>query len=223
MLVYVDEQPFETKLEPDSTVNELLEEVRASLGGAERLVMEIRADGLDVTGDEYGDTLGKLLKSFGRYDFVTADPRQVVGSALSECQDLLANAADKRTEAIELFTKGDNNMGIGALGGCFRAWQQVHQAICDAMGLLKIDPATLMIEGKALTVVLGDALDQLREVREALVAQDFVLVSDILQYEFDTIIQSWQSAINTILQATAGAPERASAFTHDDSTVNHPQ
>ena len=203
MLVYVDEQPFETKLESEGIIDDLVEEVRASLVGTDLLVMGIRADGLDIAGDDYGETLTKPLESFGRYDFTIADPQRVVCSALLECQDLLAAASTKRAEAVDLFTKGASNDGIRVLGDCCRNWHRVHQAICHAIGLLKIDPDSLMIAGKPVAAVMEEALSQLGQIREALVARDFVLISDVLQYEFDAIVANWRGAIDAITQTTA--------------------
>ena len=208
MLVYVDEQTFETRVTPESTVGELIDAVRASLTETDRLVVGIRADGLDITGDGYGETLDKPVASYSRYDFVTSDPRQVVRDALAECAAVLAEGAARRAEAVDLFTKGDSVAGIAALGECCRAWQQVHEAICNAMGLLGLDPGALDLPEGSLAAALGGTRDQLAQVHEALQAQDFVLISDILQYEFDPIIENWRAAIDAILATTEHAAQR---------------
>ena len=209
MLVYLDEQPFETTLDPENTIRELIDEIRTSLSRTDRLVMGIRGDGLDITGDGYAETLGKPVASFERYDFVTRDPRGVVREALPECHDLLSAAGAKRAEAIDLLTKGDSREGIAALGECCHAWQQVHEAICNAIELLKLDPGAVKLEGGALTTVLAGTRDQLAQIREALQAGDFVLVSDVLQYEFDPVVHRWEAAIHAILETLESAPRRA--------------
>ena len=208
VLIHVDEQAFETQLTPANTIGELIDEVRAGLGGGKRLVVGIHADGLDIAGEGYAKTLDKPLASYGRYDFVTSDPQRVVRDALTECAPVLADAAARRAEAVDLLTKGDNGAGIAALGECCRAWQQVHEAICNAIGLLGLDPGALGLPEGPLSAVLGGTRDQLAQVHEALQAQDFVLLSDILQYEFEPIIENWRAAIDAILETTEAAAQR---------------
>ena len=207
VLAYVDDQVFETRLQPENTVRELVDEVRAGLSRTERLVMGIRADGLDITGDGYADALGKPLASFDRYDFTTGDPRRVAGDALAECRDLLADADARRAETVDLLTQGDVDAGVAGLGECCRSWQQVHQAVCNAIALLKLDPNALELPQGSLTTVLSGAREELSQVHEALRARDFVLVSDILQYEFDPIVANWRAAIDVILETTGCTPQ----------------
>ncbi|MCK4660011.1 MAG: hypothetical protein KAV82_10865 [Phycisphaerae bacterium] len=200
MRVYLDEKGFETALSPANTVWELLEEVRGSLCGTNRLVMEIHADGRDITASDYTQVLEKAVDSFERYDFTTGEPRQVVCDALTDCMSLLDASDAKRSETIDLFTKGEGDKGAEMLGECCRAWQKVHEGIRDAMGLLKLGPADITIEGEAFAETLNNVRDQFGQIREALQARDFVLISDVLQYEFDPIIDNWRTTIEMLIE-----------------------
>jgi hypothetical protein len=200
MLVYLDDQTFATALQPGQTVRALVDEVRASLRGTDRLVMGIRADGLDVTDEGYEEMLTGPVESFGRYDFSSADPRQVVGTALSECLDLLSANDAHRVQAIAAFTRGDAGQGLESLGECCRAWQQIHDGIANAIRLLGLDPQARSLSESSLLAALSGVRALLEQVREALQARDFVLVSDILQYEFDPLIENWGTLIHTILE-----------------------
>ncbi|MCP4593672.1 MAG: hypothetical protein GY842_23295 [bacterium] len=199
--VYVDDLSFESGLDAAGTVGELLDEVRASLCGSARMVMGVRADGLDITGEEYGDTLGRAAETFDRFDFITADPRRVVCEALDDCQGLLTEADAHRTEAIELLTRGDSDEGTRVLGECCRRWQQVNSAILNAVALLGLDPGVLVVDDRPLAEALNGALAPLNQVREALAARDFVLIADVLQYEFDPAIEGWHVVLATVREA----------------------
>lgn len=196
--VYVDDEVFEGGLGPESTVADLLEAVRSDLSGDRRILWGIRADGLDIAGDRFAETLGKAAASFERFDFITADPHQVVAEALDECSEVLDAAETQRRETIDRLTQGDHASGASALGECCRAWQQVQEAICNSVGLLGLEFGALQINGEPFAAVLAGARDQLIQVREALLARDFVLVSDILEYEFEPIIQAWRGAIQAV-------------------------
>ncbi len=203
MLVYLDEGAFAARVQPECTIRGLLDEVRAALQGTGRMVMNIRADGLEIADADYDATLGKSVGTFARYDFTSADPREVVAAAMAEALDLLARADVERTRAIELFTKGTANAAMEHLGNCCRAWHQVHQALSNAIGLLHIDAEALVLPTGALVTSLNSIQQQFNEMRTALQAQDFVLVSDILQYEFDAVLGNWKDAIHAVAQTAA--------------------
>ena len=203
MLVYLDEEAFAAQVRPECTIRELLDQIRAGLQGTGRMVMNIRADGLEIADADYDATLNKPVGSFARYDFSSADPHEVVAAAMAEALEVITRADVERARAIELFTKGSANAAMEHLGTCCRAWQQVHQALINAIGLLGIDADALALPTGSLVTLLNSIQLQFNEMRTALQAQDFVLVSDTLQYEFDAVLGNWKEAIHAVAQTAA--------------------
>ncbi len=76
-------------------------------------------------------------------------------------------------------------------------------AIGNAVAMLEIDADELEIGQRTLTEALNLPTDLLRQLKEVVEAKDFVLLSDILSYEFSEAIDSWR-AVTEKLMAIAG-------------------
>jgi hypothetical protein len=145
--------------------------------------------------------LSLTVDTFSRYDFSTGDPRAVVRAAVVAAGELLDEAEDARVGVIEQLTQGRSAEGLAAPGKCCGAWRQVHSTISGALQLLKVDPASLRFEGRSAPESLADSKPPLNQIKAALDAHDFVLVSDVLQYEFEPVIQNWRSFMVALQEA----------------------
>jgi hypothetical protein len=58
-----------------------------------------------------------------------------------------------------------------------------------------IDPHKFVVDGGAMMAQLNVPADRLKQLRDALEAKDFVLVSDVLTYEFGEAIASWRALL----------------------------
>lgn len=203
--VYLDEQLVECEVAGATTIGELIERVRGTVVVADRLVVGVCADGADLAGESFANTLGLHADAFARYDFTTGNVSGVVLDALAAGEALLARAEEMRPQVINRLTQGQAAEGMAALGECCNAWRRVHETISDALHLLKLDAARLGLAGS-----LADMKPPLTQIRAALDAHDLVLVCDVLQYEFEPVIENWRRFIDAL--------RRAAEPMHSDST-----
>lgn len=201
--VYVNEKPFECAVAAGETVGDLVARVRESASSPGRLLLGICADGADITGADYAEALVRPADSVARLDFKTGQARDLVADALPFCEEMLDRAEETRQSVIEQLTQGKSAEGLAALGQCCAAWRQVHESIVNALHFLELDAQRLSVGGRPLPESVADMKPPLNQIREALEARDLVLISDVLQYEFEPVIQNWRDTI-TALHAEAG-------------------
>ena len=74
--------------------------------------------------------------------------------------------------------------------------------------MLGLNANTLDIEGEPLASLLDKPRQVLQQIKEALVAQDYVLLADILQYELGDVSEQWRT-ITAYLRDAVEEPQGA--------------
>ncbi len=199
--VYLDDERIDTSLPlcEEHRLVDLVNDIRARLFDAGRIIVAIRCNGLDVTGVGFGEALQRSISTIDRVDMASAMPESLVEEAMSNAGSLL-DAAEKVTEAIVSdLTQGDVSSAMPKLQECCSAWSQVHDGICNAVSMLRINAESLSVDGRSVDQLMAGPCEQLRQVREAIEAQDFVLLSDVLTYEFPAVTDTWRKMIELVL------------------------
>ena len=87
---------------------------------------------------------------------------------------------------------------VESLGQCLRIWQQVHEAVAKSIEMLRLDTDHTIVGDEPLTNLIMKPKDVLLQVRDALKVQDYVLLADLLQYEFGSVTELWHTLIGTL-------------------------
>lgn len=203
MNVYIDDVKADVAIASDEPLDSVLQEARQRVGQQGRIVVGIVCDGIDIADSELVDTLQKPQSEFERIELHSADPAKLVQEALDQAEKLLDETAETAKDIVELLTCGNNAEAMPILSSCCQTWLLVHGGIANAIGALKIDPDSFMVDEKPMTEVLGDPIRVLSGIKESVTAKDFVLLSDILSYEFEEAIEGWRGIIDAVRKTAA--------------------
>jgi hypothetical protein len=203
--LYVDDRRMALGVAADATFADALAELKQTLASDGRMIVSIHCDGIDITGPAFAESLARPVNALGRVDMQTADPVALVGEALTTADELLDTSQQSAQEVVDLLAQGKSESALPQLSGCCQAWLQVHEGICNAIAMLRLDPNTLMIGERSLTVVMEEPADRLRQLKETLEAGDLVLLADILTYEFPDAINAWRDMLATLQQSVEAA------------------
>ena len=193
MAVTVDQKPLRVGELGLRTVGQVL----AHLQRDNRLVVHMLIDGCEPD-------LGRL-SSVRREEVAghelcieTADPRELATEALVEVLEQLKEADRLRLDASDLLHRNAHVKAMEKLSGCFSTWQHAQESVLKTAQLLRIDIATLLVDGMSLTDMLAEFTIQLRDMKRALENRDFVLLNDILTYEATRTSGQWREAIGAL-------------------------
>jgi len=196
--VYVDDKPYEPSGADTQSLSDLINEVRRSLESEGRMVVAIRCDGVDITGGDFEKAMVNSTGDYGRIDLYTGSARDLVEDALDQADSLLAGSDGDRQAVVDGLGAGKTSEAIVALSRCMQVWHQVHQGIANSLAILDIDPADLKVHDVTIPDLLQTTRDRLFQLKDAIEARDYVLLSDTLQYEFDDVIGAWKATITAI-------------------------
>ncbi len=202
MNVYIDDVEANISTNAEQVLDDVLQAAREQVNEAGRMIVGLICDGINVADEELAETLQKPQSDFQRVDLQSADPVELVREALAQAEQLLDETARSAKGIVEQLTCGNTAEAMPILSSCCQAWLEIHGGVANAMNALRIDPNTMDVGGKPIVEVLGEPIRVLNDIKEAVTARDFVLLSDILSYEFEETAEAWRSIIEAIRQYT---------------------
>lgn len=193
---------------PTQTLQALIDEIRqAHL--SDRLIVSVMLDGQQLLDQELTQQLNEPVQEVKHVELISADPRELVSSALREVAEQLESAAENEATVAEQLRSGEMSEAATAFRDFLQVWQACQQTIVNCSGLLGKDLTTMQSGGKPIRAHLDSLTDKLRELRDAFEARDTVLLSDLFQYEMPETCRTWQGILNDLATDVAehtGAP-----------------
>ncbi|NOT00425.1 MAG: hypothetical protein HOP29_07330 [Phycisphaerales bacterium] len=199
MELYVDGILRPCRVDGDATLHDALETVRRENAEGNRAIIGLTCDGRDVLGDSLHGLLDEPAESFGRIDVRTGSPGKLVAHALNDARETLEAADRDRQELVRLLGTGRQGDAVIMLGSCLGRWWQTNEAISKSLGLLGVIGEGTEGAWEQLADALEPVTARLTDIRDAVKAQDYVSLADILEYEFAEVTQAWRGVIDRML------------------------
>ncbi len=200
MEVFVNDTQVDEAFNSDGTIEDALHHVQSSLCAPDCVVIGLRCDGQDVTSDAMETTLQKPASSIERLDVFTGTRERLVTDAMDQASACLADTVEICQRVAQLFTEGKTVEAARKLGECLTVWQQIHDAVAKSIEMLRIDPEQITISDEPIIDLIRRPKETLLQVRDALQSQDYVLLADILQYEFGDVTDQWHQIVARLRQ-----------------------
>jgi hypothetical protein len=201
--ILLDQQPLAlpTYLNDHSTLGDALKWVRTLLAPG-HVVVKVQRDGKLLEGPALSRSRREPL---GNSEIVLASAVQkdLSLTMLGKLAALIEWLAPQHKEVAGELERGSTQHALERLGNILSAWQQIQEAYGNLARMLEISLKDLRVTELDGEAVLNEFCQQLTEIQGALAQRDFVLLSDILQYEMDGAVANWMA----LLEATLGIVE----------------
>lgn len=199
MEVYLDGFRCDHVSQTDETVDDVLQSIRAENLETDRAILGVTCDGNDIIGEELVAVLTGPASDFERIDIQSGDPDKLVQHALREALAILRTSEDNRIEVVALFGQGKTGDAVILLGACLRNWYEINETIGKSLALLEVAGHADAMQDHEFAGSLEPIKEQLAHIKTAVKHQDYVTLSDILEYEFGDVTRSWREIIERIL------------------------
>jgi len=93
MQVYLDDEPFDPQTDAQTTVGDVVEEVKGHLPTQQRMLVAIRCDGEEIASEKLKDVLASPIGSYAKVELATMSPRQLAVDALEGAAALFGRPA----------------------------------------------------------------------------------------------------------------------------------
>jgi hypothetical protein len=209
MIVTIDGQRVEHDFPAGLTLQDVIDQARAG-GTPDRLVVGVCVDGQDCDEQRLAALLGTPVDATTQIDLQTGVPTQLAAEALRNIAEQVATVGGRQAEIAAGLRGGDVVGSVTRIGELVQAWQLVQQAIVQISTLIRRNLLEATYDGQTVRQHLDAVLVHLRELRDALDAQDMVLLADLLEYETPTVCTTWEQLLRHVgEQIEADAPATA--------------
>jgi len=208
MEIYVDDKAYQPAGGRQQTLGQLAQEVAQADPTSPRLVVNIHCDGQPLPEDRLEEMLAQPIERFDKLELVTQPLGPLVAGTLAETRERFAEADASRTQIAELLNQGRWEPAFQQLQHLFSTWRDVQKAVLMAAQALNVALDDLNAEGRPVAEVFDKFKKLLADLKEAMIARDLVLVADILQYEFEDSVRSWQSLLDQLHARAEAVPGR---------------
>lgn len=194
MDIYLDNAPIATDAD---TLGGIIDAGLTHLDRDRRMIVEVRLDGRTLKADELEQLVAQPLTA-QEVQLITADTRALAEQTLADVGEALRSLTDQQRKAAELLQSGQPAEAMEPIKIALAIWQQVHQSVLQTSQLMKIDLESVSVGDRAAAVLIEALAEQLRAVRDRMVSQDWVGLSDTLGYEFGDVVSDWHELIGEL-------------------------
>jgi len=195
MLVTLDGRPVETPCGADSTLQALLDQVRATQP-PDRLIVSVAVNGRELGDDDLSNDLSCPVDAGAQIDLETGDRKELIDSALRRVAEEFAAAEPRHGAIAERLSSLDAAAAVREVGEIVGLWQICHRALAQCSELLGDDLVQRLHEGRPVQAWLDDVVAKLVEMGAALEARDMVSLADLLRYELAPLCPAWCALLN---------------------------
>lgn len=161
------------------TLSEAMDLARQRASG--RLIVEILADGLPVPPADI-DHPPDRRPYCGLLEMFSTDRRAVIDETIAALDAAFEELTREQESVSRLLRRGELTSALGSIGEVLARWESVRGAI---VLLCRAGAA-----GPELESLMSELARRLREVRDAVVSEDWAQLADLMQHELQSVAES---------------------------------
>lgn len=192
MQIILNEQTYQPRDAGNQTVQQLADEVCGPGTGLDsQIIVSLKCDGQAVDKDRLQEVLDSPVDQFANVDMQTVSVREQVVSTLSQAVDVLSRSSRIRETIADSLSQGRHDAAMTEMRNLLEVFRQVQQTTILACSLIGTEPADIRVDDLSFDDILTNVRQALTELKSGMENQDFVLVSDLLRYEFAQPLEDW--------------------------------
>ncbi|CAG1009309.1 hypothetical protein PHYC_03686 [Phycisphaerales bacterium] len=194
---------------PRPTLAEALRAASAAAKALGRVIVEVKADGEQIPDDALARP-SEELTTVRSLTFISADPKQLVGQTLLDAAAALDDVLGEQQMVSDLVQMGRTEEAIDPLRRVLTTWQAARDVVDRGSALLGINVNTLKLEGldaeEGFEGSTRSLRENLRALRDAMEAEDWSAVSDVVAYDLDAQAKRWSGLLRALATHVGSRP-----------------
>lgn len=164
-----------------------------------RVVVDVQINGQPLVGDALNHQQSQPLGD-AEIRFYSAEASVLAVTALQQARVELEEARQLLVDAAELLQQDQGGKAMPIIGQIIETWRQVQQAVLQSCQLLDLRLDDLVLDERPMAELTQQLLEQLKALRETLLAGDIVSLADVLAYEWPEVCGQWDRALELLVK-----------------------
>jgi len=181
----------------------LLNTVQQENLSEDEVISAVYVDGEPLTADLLRQWKARPVRDFCETRIEAPITTVLACTSLRSIADALRESTEDRRQIGDLLCKGRSTDALGKLQNYLNMWNGVQQSLAGVCRLLDVELESLEIyssggEPRIVPDLIHDLAAQFQQIKTSLEAGDFVLMGDILEYEFSTLTDTWAAMLEEL-------------------------
>jgi hypothetical protein len=201
MRITIDEREEKMKVPLESSLGDILDRIWSERIPDNRVITHIRVNGEELLEDEngiYPDLPGDEIDSL---ELQTGVSQEMVFRALSDAKDYLGRLNPGIEETAELFRVGDETKAHTQYGQCLDGINWFIQIVEGARQVVGLDYNKIVFNRVSVQSYVENLEHNIRELWRAQQEEDWIMLSDLLEYELLPMMEGWKEILPLIEEA----------------------
>ena len=201
MPIFLNDEIYDGPTTSQQTVQQLADEICGQpIDDDAQMIVSILCDGQLVEPDQLDQVLASPIEQFGRLELQTVTIRGQVAATLQEAIAVLGNGHSICEHVADALSQGRHDDAMAEMQKLLELFRQAQQTTLLSCQLLGTQPSDLLSGPHSFDDLLEKIRQNLTDLKAGMESQDFVLVADLLRYEFTEPIEHWASFLKQLSQ-----------------------
>ena len=208
MKLTLNKQELEGFLPEDATLGEALAMVQEQRITDDEVLAGIWVDGEPLTAERLSIWKDHSVHEFSEASIEAPGRKTFAMEGLHTLAEKLQQSTPQRDQIVDHITQGRPQDGLTELNDYLRIWTAIPQSLASVGRMLDLDLEAIEYHRdqsdpesvQTVGALIEQLSEQLREVKSALEAGDYILLGDILDYEFPDLTSDWTQMLNQLAQ-----------------------
>ncbi|MCF7958004.1 MAG: hypothetical protein K9M57_06090 [Phycisphaerae bacterium] len=204
MKLLINGQDIEASPPQDSSFSAALQFIQDNFIPEGDVITKILVDGEILIPQRLNDWKELPISDFDEANVFTESCKSFSAKGLRIIAEELIDSDNHRKQLVEQIGQGHSEEAMTLLTDYLNVWNVVQQTLGSACRLMRLEIERLDIyeshqgvspKSRPLTDYFEQISHQLEAIKSALEAGDLVMISDILDYEFGDITDTWHTML----------------------------
>ncbi len=201
MRITIDQREEKMELSHKFFLGDILNRIWDERIPDDRVITHIRVNGEELLEDEngvYPDLPGDEIDSL---DLQTGLSKEMAYRGLSDAKDYLEKLNPGIEQTAELFRVGEDAKAHGQYGLCMDGINWFIQIVEGARQVMGLDYGSIFFNKVSVQSYMENLEHNIREMWNAQQEEDWIMLSDLLEYELLPMMEGWKEILPLIEEA----------------------
>lgn len=201
MRITIDEREHRIKVPVESSLGDILDHLWSERIPDDRVITHIRVNGEELLEDEngiYPDLPGDEITSL---DLQTGLSQEMARRGLSDAKKYLERLNPGIEQTAELFRVGEDAKAHDHYGLCMDGINWFIQIVEGVRQVMGLDYGSIFFNKVSVQSYMENLEHNIREMWNAQQEEDWIMLSDLLEYELLPMMEGWKEILPLIEEA----------------------